>query len=164
MAEQLNPELQDALQEAGAGERSSRSAARSVAGVMDMARCLVWLKALMMVGGLLVALNIGMLGRVFVLSDRISENTAQVAVLSTRVTELTRRVENLEEGVENLEEGQRKIIEQVAELRRGQDELMALLRTRLSESDPGEIVPENPAAPGVSTAPRTPSPPQKPNP
>ena len=164
MAEQLNPELQDALQEAGAGERSSRSAARSVAGVMDMARCLVWLKALMMVGGLLVALNIGMLGRVFVLSDRISENTAQVAVLSTRVTELTRRVENLEEGVENLEEGQRKIIEQVAELRRGQDEIMALLRTRLSESDPGEIVPENPAAPGVSTAPRTPSAPQKPNP
>ena len=130
MSEQLNPELQEALQEAGADAKSSRAAAKSVAGAVDMAKCLIWLKAVIMVGGVLVALNIAILGRLFSVSDRVSENTAAIAAHSARLDETNRRVGNLEEG---------------------QREILTILRSvRFSESTFGE---SNGDAPEVSAAP-----------
>ena len=166
MPEQLNPELQEALQEAGADAKSSRVAARSVAGATDMAKCLIWLKAVMMVGGVLVALNFAMLGRLFVMSDRVSENTSAIAAHSVRLDEMNRRVGNLEEGQEHLRREIGGLRESVAELRRGQEEIVSLLRTRLSKNIPGEFnggAPEVSAAPVVAVPVSPPSPPS-PNP
>ena len=132
MAEAMNPELQEALQEAGAAPKSARAAARSVASAGDMTKMLIWIKSLMAMGGLLVAINAVMLAQMFTLTAQVSENKASIAALNERVGKL-------EEGQERLELGQQEII--------------SLLRTRLSESAP--VKPGD--APEVSAAPTHPT-------
>ena len=126
MAESVhNPEVYEALREAGAGEQSSRAAARATPRAEDMVKSLIWIKVLAWAVGGVFLLNVAILGRLFELSDRISDNTSEIRVLATRV--------------QKLEEGQ-------AEIRKDTAEIKFLLQSRRS----GQAAPVNPSAPSVA--------------
>ena len=139
MPEQLNPELQEALQEAGADAKSSRVAARSVASAIDMAKVVIWLRSLTATMGVLVAINVVALNQLFVLTAEVAENRASIVALTDRVG--------------NLEDGQREILDRLQEIR--------LSKNTFGESNGG--APEVSAAPVVAVPVSPPSPPS-PNP
>ena len=117
MPNAMNPELHNALREAGASEQASQAAARSMADAFDMAnKGLIWIKALTVTVGMLVAINAVALNQMFVLTAEVAENKANIATLMG--------------DVEELKEGQREIIN--------------LLQQRLSKGadDDSAVVPE----------------------
>ena len=139
MAEQLNPELQEALQEAGADANSSRVAARSVASAVKMTKVIVWLRSLTATMGVLVAINVVALNQLFVLTAEVAENRASIVALTDRI--------------ENLEDGQREILDRLQEIR--------LSKNTFGESTGG--APEVSAAPvvAVPASPPSPNPPNQ---
>ena len=130
MADSLNHDLQDALKEAGASEGAARSGARSVASALDMAKALIWIKALIVMTGALVAINVAILNQLFTLTEQVGKNTIAIA--------------ELRRGQEELRRGQE-------EIRGRQNEILSLLRIRLSDSGA-----DAPSPPAISAVPATP--------
>lgn len=136
MPEFANPDLEEALQEAGASAKSSRAAARSVAPAIEVIKGLIWLKVMVVVISALVALNIAMLGWTFVLEDRIAGNTASLVELSSGQVAMTRAIAGNTASLAELRHRQKRNTAALAELRRGQEEIISLLRNRSFRSGP----------------------------
>ena len=88
MTDESNPELRDALREAGAGERASSAAARSTAGALDMTRALAWGKVMLGAMCALVVLNLVMVIQLLSLTAEVAENKANITILSKDIDEL----------------------------------------------------------------------------
>ena len=126
MAESVhNPEVYEALREAGAGEQSSRAAARATARAGDVGEVKILVKAVLGSLALIGAICILGLSQLYVLTDRVGKNTSAIA--------------DLQQGQAELRQGQE-------ELRKDTAEIKFLLQSRRS----GQAAPVNPSAPSVA--------------
>ena len=143
MAESVhNPEVYEALREAGAGEQSSRAAARATARAGDVGEVKILVKAALGSLALIGAICILGLSQLFAMS-------AQLTTLSNQVGQNTAAIEELRRGQEELRQGLNELRRGQDELRRGQEEMENIL-LRVLEDRTGQAAPVLPSAPSVA--------------